>query len=255
MTLVLARHTVMQDNMVERKIVVGVVGSNGRMGQEILSVLASKCIKTLTCDNGDSKSELFDKADIVIDFSSAEGLKECLKEAVRTKKPLVSGSTPMSDELRNEIEKASKETRIFWSSNTSIGVAICKKAVAMLANELADYDCELVEIHHNKKKDAPSGTARTLAETVAKARGLSNDVICYENNHERKKDQICISSVRGGCVFGEHEIMFLGQNDSITIKHTAYNRRLFATGAVECALKLINKTENGFYTIEDLFNL
>ena len=255
MTLVWARHTVMQDNMAEHEIVVGVVGSNGRMGQEILSVLASKGIKTLTCDNGDSKSELFDKADIVIDFSSAEGLKECLKEAVRTKKPLVSGSTPMSDELRKEIDVASKQTRIFWSSNTSIGIAICKKAVAMLAKELADYDCELVEIHHNKKKDAPSGTARTLAETAAKARGLGNDVICYENNHERKKDQICISSVRGGGVFGEHEIMFLGQNDAITIKHTAYNRRLFAAGAVECALKLINKTENGFYTIEDLFNL
>ena len=118
----------MQDNMVECEIVVGVVGSNGRMGQEILSVLASKGIKTLTCDNGDSKADLFDKADIVIDFSSAEGLKECLKEAVRTKKPLVSGSTPMSDELRKEIDVASKQTRIFWSSNTSIGVAICKKA-------------------------------------------------------------------------------------------------------------------------------
>ena len=103
---------------------IGIVGYKGRMGRELLDVAEQRKILTITDDN---KQKLFDVADIVIDFSSADGLRECLQEVKRTKKPLVSGSTPMSDELYKEILEVSKNAKICWSSNMSIGIAIVKK--------------------------------------------------------------------------------------------------------------------------------
>ena len=118
---------------------------------------------------------------------------------------------------------------------------------------LKDYDCEILERHHNKKKDSPSGTAIMLGQEVAKARDMNfDDVAIFNRSNERIKDQIGFASIRGGSIFGEHDVMFIGDNDEITITHKAYNRKLFAVGAVECAIKLFNKKENGFYTIEDL---
>ena len=196
---------------------------------------------------------MFDLADIVIDFSSADGLKECLQEVKRTKKPLVSGSTPMSDELYKEMLEVSKDAKICWSSNMSIGIAIVRKLLSECGKLLGDYDCEIFERHHNKKKDAPSGTAIMLGKTVADSRNLNfDDVFIYDRKSERKKHQIGFSSVRGGNIVGEHEVMFIGENDEIKITHKAYNRSLFAVGAVQCAIKLLQQKKIKFYKVEDL---
>jgi 4-hydroxy-tetrahydrodipicolinate reductase len=118
------------------------------------------------------------------------------------------------------------------------------------------YDCEILERHHNKKKDAPSGTAMLLGQAVARGRNIKledNTIFNHNTGSAREYGKIGFASIRGGNIFGEHEVMFIGQNDSIAIKHTAYNRKLFAIGAVECALKLIqNKDTNGFFSPESL---
>lgn len=234
---------------------IGIVGYKGRMGRELLDVAEQRKILTITDDN---KQKLFDLADIVIDFSSADGLRECLQEVKRTKKPLVSGSTPMSDELYKEILEVSKNAKICWSSNMSIGIAVIRKMSYMLGQMLSgdEYDCEIVEKHHNQKLDAPSGTAKTIGQAVADGRGVNfNQNAVFGRNPQSEKRQvneIGFSSIRGGNIFGEHDVMFIGQNDEITISHKAFNRKLFAVGAINCALKLLEKKENGFYSIEDL---
>ena len=239
----------------KKMLKVGIVGYKGRMGQELIGILEQKNLSIITDDD---KCKLFDLADIVIDFSSADGLRECLQEVKRTKKPLVSGSTPMSDELYEEMLRVSKETKICWSSNMSIGIAIIKKMSYMLGQMLSgdEYDCEIVEKHHNQKLDAPSGTAKTIGQAVADGRGVNfNQNAVFGRNPQSEKRQvneIGFSSIRGGNIFGEHDVMFIGQNDEITISHKAFNRKLFAVGAINCALKLLKQKENGFYSVEDL---
>lgn len=237
-------------------IKIGVIGYQGRMGQEIVNILKQKNnIEILTNggEAGGDKNEIFKNANIVIDFTNIDGLNECLNFVEKYNTPLISGSTPMNKETMDRIMKISKNTKICWSANTSIGVAITKKIANTLGKMLKDYDCEILERHHNKKKDSPSGTAIMLGQEVAKARDMNfDDVAIFNRSNERIKDQIGFASIRGGSIFGEHDVMFIGDNDEITITHKAYNRKLFAVGAVECAIKLFNKKENGFYTIEDL---
>ena len=230
------------------------------MGQEINNILLSKKNIDIVMKGGDvgeNKANIFNNSDVVIDFSCAEGLEECLNFSKKTKTPLVSGSTPMNDKLMKKMLSIAKDTKICWSANMSIGITITKKISAMLGKWLVDYDCEIIEKHHNMKKDAPSGTAIMLGKAVAESRGVNFNDVCVCDRHEkqsgaRKKEQIGFSSVRGGSIFGKHKVMFIGSDDAITISHEAYNRRLFAVGAVECALKLLQKKQNGFYSIEDL---
>ena len=236
-------------------IKIGVIGFQGRMGQEILQVLKAKNIEAITNGGeiGGDKNEIFSASDIVIDFTNAEGLKECLKFVKTTKKPFVSGSTPMNNKLMKEILEVSQNTKICWSANMSIGIAIASKLSSICGELLADYDCEIFERHHNKKKDAPSGTAIMLGKAVANGRNVVfDDVAVFDRNQERQKGQIGFSSARGGNIIGEHNVMFIGESDEIVITHKAYNRSLFAVGAVECALKLLEQKNNGFYSIEKL---
>ena len=234
---------------------IGVIGYQGRMGQEILQILQKRNVEAITFGGeiGGDKNEIFTKSDVVIDFTNNDGLKECLKFVEKTKTPFVSGSTPMNNELMAEILKLSQNSKICWSANMSIGIAITRKLASMCGKFLADYDCEIFERHHNKKKDAPSGTAIMLGKSVADGRGVEFDkVAVFDRNQERQKGQIGFSSVRGGNIVGDHDVMFIGEYDEIAITHRAYKRSLFAVGAVECALKLLDKKNNGFYTIEDL---
>ena len=237
-------------------IKIGLAGYKGRMGDEILKVLHSRGITAITKGGevGEDKTELFTNSDVVIDFTNTDGLLECLKFAKKTRVPLVSGSTPMNDDVMKQILEISKGSKICWSANMSICMAIARKLSSICGKLLTNYDCEILEKHHNKKKDAPSGTAIMLGESVAKSRNVKlEDVLVTDRNSERKCGQIGFASVRGGSIIGEHDVMFIGENDEITITHKAYNRSLFAVGAVECAIKLLQQKQNGFYRIEDLF--
>ena len=146
---------------------IGVVGANGRMGLQVQEVLKDYGI---TCIKEGTINEIFNNADLVIDFSSAEGLEECLQSAQRTGKTLVSGSTPMSDELMKKIQETSKHAKICWSANMSLGIALMKKVAEMLAKSLPEneFDSEILEAHHSQKADAPSGTAVAIGKVIAK---------------------------------------------------------------------------------------
>ena len=240
-------------------IKVGVIGYQGRMGKAVCEVLFERGIEPFIKGGeavGD-KTGIFENSNVVIDFSSPEGLSECLDFVAETGTPLVSGSTPMNDKLYEKMMKVSEKAKICWSANMSVGVILLHKAIAMVAKQMTNYDCEIVEKHHNQKKDAPSGTAMQLGQTIANARMVEfNKVAVFDRQTAkdklRKEGEIGFSSVRGGTIFGEHDVMFFGENESIEIKHTAYNRKLFANGAVDCALKLLQIDGNGFFKVEDL---
>jgi 4-hydroxy-tetrahydrodipicolinate reductase len=270
------------------KYKIAVVGLLGKMGLEIFdelqnrdNVLVTSCaisIKYSDLNNiklkdyfksnsinisddailTNDKVRVFQEADIVIDFSSPAGLQECLLLSEIYKKPLVSGVTPMDSNLFDKVIQASNSVKICWSANMSISVCILKEAVNLLAKSLNNYDCEIVETHHRNKKDSPSGTAILLGKEVSKARGLKfQDVSCFHRQEKRQScDEIGFSSLRGGSVFGKHQVSFFGDLDSITIEHTAFSRKIFASGAIDTAIKLSEiKKNSGFFEISDLFTL
>lgn len=234
-----------------KNIKIGVIGHKGRMGQEVLQVLKEKNIEEVIIDDeiGD-KLKVFQNADIVIDFSSPQGLKGCLECVRKTNTPLVSGSTPINNDLLDEIksinEKSKKEIGkelVYWSSNMSIGIDLTKKIAKDLGGILKseDFDCEIVEAHHHNKKDAPSGTAISLGKSVAEGRKVDFEkVASFDRNKQRTEGEIGFASIRGGSIFGEHEVMFIGENECISIKHIAYNRKVFAIGAVEKAITMLH---------------
>ncbi|MEN9782484.1 MAG: dihydrodipicolinate reductase [Pseudomonadota bacterium] len=249
---------------------IGIVGACGRMGVEIANCILKNQKAQLSISLGRNIEKnsifpvpnlltteidkVFQEADVIIDFSSPEGLQECLKQAIKHQKPLVSGTTGIDDNVQNAIQKASKEVKICYSGNMSIGVAIMKNVLKTLSKQLADYDCEILEIHHNEKKDSPSGTSLLLGKAVAEARGQNFEKVAnFNRSGKRLKDEIGFASIRGGSVFGEHEIMFIGQEDQISIKHTAFNRTIFAKGAVQAAISLFEKSQKaGLFQIDEL---
>lgn len=221
-----------------------VFGAQGRMGQEIVEVIGTQKNLKLAFQVDKKKTKEIctldavaaEKIDVVIDFSHAEAIDEVIQFCVKKKLPLVSGTTGISKETKNKLQKASATIPILWSPNMSLGVAVLNKAIEALA-ALDGFDFQIEEVHHNKKKDAPSGTAILLQETLEKT--------------VSPKPPAPIS-IRGGGVFGIHRIFAFGEEETITFEHVALNRRVFARGAVRAAEKLAGK-KPGFYKLADLF--
>jgi 4-hydroxy-tetrahydrodipicolinate reductase len=182
------------------------------------------------------------------------------QDAAKYRKPLLSGTTGFNKAELETIEKYAKETVILLSSNTSFGVNLVKKEVRNIALMLdSSYDAEIIEEHHNKKKDAPSGTALLLGEAVAQGRKISlkdNSVIgrCGVAG-ERKNGEIGFSSVRCGKTVGTHTVIFDNGFERIEVKHTAYSRDIFSYGAIGLALALLEKklAPGKIYSFEDIF--
>lgn len=193
-------------------------------------------------------------ADVVVDFSHPAALEGLLTWAVARKVPLVLATTGYSEEQLGKIHEAAKVVPIFRSANMSLGVNILldlvKRAAAVLG---ADYDVEIVERHHRRKVDAPSGTALMLADAAASALPYDSEYV-YERQsvrHPRGDREIGISSVRGGTIVGEHEVIFAGRDEVIELKHSAQSREVFAAGAVKAAKFLVRKGP-GLYSMADL---
>ncbi len=252
---------------------VGIFGSTGRMGQEIIqnlqadseakveilhaieefSVLPSKEIMITK-----EIKKLLSSSDVVIDFSIAKGTEELLEEALKINKPLVIGTTGLIPHQVNLLKQASLDMPILYSTNMSLGVAVLNKLVALASKSLSDFDIEIVEQHHRYKKDSPSGTAMSLGEYAAKARGLDLDSVRVSGRNgligERKKDEIAIMSLRGGDVVGRHTVGFYNDGEFVELNHTATSRATFAKGAIKAA-KWIVSQENGLYHISDCLEL
>jgi 4-hydroxy-tetrahydrodipicolinate reductase len=210
----------------------------------------------LNCRITDDIKKVIDEADVIIEYTSPKCTLEHLHEALRAKKAMVIGTTGCTKIEADKIRRASAKIPIFFSPNTSIGVNLIFNVLNKISEVLpADYNVEIVETHHIHKKDAPSGTAKKMADIIATARKQNpQKVIIYGRKGQaasRPQDQICIHALRAGNVNGKHEVRFISEEDEIIITHNAFSRNIFAKGAV-AALKFIVNKKKGLYTTQDL---
>ena len=199
-------------------------------------------------------SDFEEKADVIIDFSHPSALNGILDYAIKTNTPAVICTTGLNDSDINKIKEASKRVAIFFSFNMSIGInLICNLAKIATAILSDNFDIEIIEKHHNQKLDAPSGTAIMIANEINST--LNNEYELIYDRHlrreKRPKKEIGISSLRGGTIVGEHEVIFAGNSEEISLKHVASSKDVFAWGAVKAALWIKNK-DAGLYDMGDL---
>ena len=202
-----------------------------------------------------SPAQFTGKADAVIDFSSPAALEGLLNFAKATKTPLVLATTGYSPEQIAQVGAAALEVPIFRSANMSLGINVLLELVKKAAAVLGDsYDIEIVERHHRRKVDAPSGTALMIADAAASTCGHETEYVFERHSvrQPRDKKEIGISAVRGGTIVGEHEIIFAGHDEIMEIKHTALSREIFAQGAVEAAKFMATVKTPGMYDMSML---
>ena len=197
-------------------------------------------------------------ADVILDISTASVVPDVVDYALRTGINLIVGTTGLNAEANEKINAASEKIAVFKSANMSLGIAllngILKKTAPLLYDE--GFDIEIIEKHHNKKIDAPSGTALTLADTLNKSLGGAlKYVFNRRDNHEkREREELGIHSMRGGTIVGQHSVVFAGRDEVIEINHTAYSKEIFAVGMFK-AVKFLAGKEPGLYTMDDLVEL
>lgn len=192
-------------------------------------------------------------AEVIIDFSSASATESLISFALSNKMPLVIGTTGQTARQEDMIVKASKTIPIFKASNTSECVFILERLAALLAKALPCYDIEIIERHHRNKADAPSGTAISIANAICSVHDSDKEIIYGRRGKKgRSDDEICIHALRGGTVTGEHEVIFYGNGESLSVKHTAESKKIFAIGALKAAEFIIEKN-SGLYTAKDLY--
>ncbi len=194
--------------------------------------------------------------DVILDVSLATAADQVIDVAVQLKKPLVCGITGVNDATLQKITRAAAHIPVIHSKNFSVGVAVLSSLVKQAASILgSDYDIEIVEKHHNKKVDAPSGTAQILADSIL---GMKEDGRCIYGREgltgARSPSEIGVHALRGGGIFGEHTVYFIGQNERLELGHVAHTRALFAEGAVRTAA-FIAKAAVGQYTMADVLGL
>ena len=195
------------------------------------------------------------EADVIIDFSNAAAIDGLLGYCAQKKLPVVVCTTGLSEEQNGLLKSTSEVTAVLKSANMSLGINLLEALLAQAAPKLAaaGFDIEIVEKHHNKKVDAPSGTALALADACNGALSEPYEYV-YDRSSRREKrpvKEIGISAVRGGSIVGDHDVIFAGQDEVITFSHRAYSRAVFGKGAVEAARFLAGK-EAGFYTMSDV---
>ena len=217
------------------------IGAAGRMGKTVLDLAQSdrEIEIAAQCDLGDPIEAAMKNCDVAIDFSQADSIDEICRAALKQGKPLVIGTTGHSQQQRKTIEKTAHSVPIVLASNFSVGVNVLfwltQKAAELLG---ADFNPEIVETHHKMKKDAPSGTAKTLAEILKQVRNSETPV----------------QSIREGDVVGEHTVIFSGPGESLELTHRAANRGIFAGGALRAAKWTINKPP-GLYSMQNVLGL
>ncbi|MDQ1263785.1 MAG: 4-hydroxy-tetrahydrodipicolinate reductase [Campylobacterota bacterium] len=252
---------------------VGVFGASGRVGKLLLEDLKntqdislSSVFVRNTLDfsidpsvlvTTDIKSFLH-ACDVVIDFSLPEACETLLEAAIATPKPLVIGTTGLNIHQLNLLKQASENMPILYATNMSLGVALLNKLVYQASAALEGFDIEIVEMHHRHKKDAPSGTALTLAHSAAKARDLDLDRVRVSgrdgNIGARSKDEIAVMALRGGDIVGRHTVGFYNDGEFIELNHTATSRNTFSKGAIRAAKWLVDK-EADLYSISDCLEI
>lgn len=233
-------------------------GAGGKMGTRVLA-LAEQSESFLTVAAVDafaqgfvsSLSEVQESADGIIDFSSHLATGELLEYALKTKTPLVIATTGHTEDEMSAIKEAAKQIPIFMSANMSVGVAVIVNLAKQIASVFPEADIEIVEKHHNQKIDAPSGTALMIANAIKEVREDARFVCGRSGIGKREANEIGIHALRMGGVIGEHEVFVVTPSQTISVKHEAHTRDLFAEGALS-ALSFIVGKEPGLYNMYDL---
>lgn len=240
------------------KIIVN--GAMGRMGSEVCRMAdegargASVVAKVDKFGSGDILTSISDVcigADIIIDFSHHSAVTELNEFAVKTKTPVVLATTGHTEDELAVINEMAKHIPVFFSANMSLGVALLAELAKQTVALFPDADVEIIEKHHNRKLDAPSGTALMLAKAIETVRSGARFVYGRAGQQKREKGEIGIHAVRGGNIVGEHEIIVCTDTQVITLKHEAQSRSLFAEGALAAAEFIIGK-DAGVYSMYDI---
>jgi 4-hydroxy-tetrahydrodipicolinate reductase len=199
-----------------------------------------------------SPAEFSGKADVIVDFSHHSALPGLLDYAVATGTPLVVCTTGHTEEETAAMRAASEKVAVFFSRNMSLGInlliSLCRRAAAALGT---DFDVEIIEKHHNKKLDAPSGTALMLADAISEGEARPYVYDRHAERRQRAKGEIGLHAVRGGTIVGEHEVLFCGKDEVISLSHSAASREVFATGALRAAHFMAGRCA-GFYNMDDV---
>ncbi|MBR3908192.1 MAG: 4-hydroxy-tetrahydrodipicolinate reductase [Clostridia bacterium] len=243
------------------------VGASGKMGNNICECAENDADLKIVCgvdkfNNGKSFpvfptfEEINLDADVLIDFSNVSLLDDLLEFATKKKMPVVIATTGYSENQIEKIKAASKEIPVFFTFNMSIGVnllcTLAKKAASILGD---GFDVEIIEKHHNQKIDAPSGTAIMLGNAI---NSVFDDKLNYEYDRhskraKRPKNEIGFHSVRGGTIVGEHDVIFAGRDEVVTLSHQATSKQVFAVGAIRAA-KFIKDKSAGLYDMNNILN-
>ncbi len=254
-------------------IKVGVFGASGRVGKLLLENLKESADMSVSSvyvrkelDFSVDPSVLITTdmhsfltaCDVVIDFSLPDACEMLLEASIKAPRPLVIGTTGLNVHQLNLLKDASQQMPVLYATNMSLGVALLNKLVEQAAQALEGFDIEIVEMHHKHKKDAPSGTALTLAQHAAKGRGVDLEKVRVSgrdgNIGERSPDEIAVMALRGGDIVGRHTVGFYNEGEFLELNHTATSRSTFSKGALRAA-KWLSDKDAGLYTISDCLGL
>lgn len=240
-------------------------GCNGKMGRVITDIINKRDDAVIVAgvdldlsQNGPFPvfrkfTDINCEADVIIDFSNSAVLESLLSFAVNKKMPCVIATTGFSDTQVEQIKKASEEIPVFFSFNMSLGINLLAELCAKAASILDGFDIEIIEKHHNQKVDAPSGTAILLYNEINnQLQGkMKPEYDRHPKREKRSNNEIGIHAVRGGTIVGEHEVIFAGRDEIITLSHSARSKEVFAVGAVNAAFFLKDKSA-GIYSMKEL---
>lgn len=241
------------------------VGASGAMGKTVADVCKDndnyKIIAGIaeeSYDKGDFKiyddfAKIDGKADVIIDFSSPKALDDIIDYGLKTKTNIILATTGYSESDEEKIKEASKEIAIVKSGNYSIGINIMTNVAREMAKLLDGFDIEIIEAHHNNKKDAPSGTAKMLFDAVNEGRDnkLYKNEDRFDQTKARDENEVGMSSVRAGTITGDHVVVFAGEDEVLSIQHSAGSKKIFAIGALKAA-DFINEKSSGLYDLDDV---
>ena len=256
-----------------------VYGSGGRMGQAVVRAVLESTQACLSCALVRPGSGLADEpldrvfgtlkrvvdfstsldpdvpCDVLVDFSGPNSFDAALALAVQRRAAFVSGTTGLREEQHVAMQNAARTIPVLWSSNFSLGVAILMRVARRVAAAFPEWDCDIMEFHHNRKADAPSGTALDLGRAVAEGRGhpLAESAVYGRHGQvgPRNAREIGFASLRGGDVVGEHTVIFAADGERVELTHRAGNRDIFARGALAAAVWIAHR-EPGMYTFDQV---
>jgi 4-hydroxy-tetrahydrodipicolinate reductase len=232
---------------------IGIIGSEGRMGAALVNAIAAAGQQHRGIDKDGDVTQLARDTDVLVDFSSPAALEATLDACIAAQRPIVIGTTGLEERHHYLIDDAARDIAVLQTGNTSLGVTLLAHLVREAAVRLdADWDIEIVEMHHRMKVDAPSGTALLLGQAAAEGRGIDLTAASERGRDgvtgARGHGKIGFASLRGGTVAGDHDVIFAGDEEMITLSHRAESRSIFARGAVRAALWLTGQ-KAGRYTM------